>query len=425
MKRDRALIAIYEAGISHLVEICTAAASGDLERRARDITTLETALKVAADGCETGKPELTSGLQELADALNHVLDMSDAYLRESQAALKAARDDRFYRKFLERGFLGSFADGARSIQEASTGMQKAADARTERDLLAGEFENRTARIVETLAASATETQSSAHALARSAGYTANAVAEAATSSATMAQRMSEVAGHGAQVARAADSIGESAVSSLAAAATAKQAAQEAVASANNLDHCVGQVDSVITLIRQIASQSNILALNAAVEAARAGDAGRSFAVVAEEVRNLALQTADATHKVSATIVGIQDSSRLVSRGIDRMAAGVKECEVAAQAIAVSAEEQHGLTSHMEQGLRVVAEMSTSLSTGMDRSSQTVAETTTAADEVLAVATELASTAESLDDILGGFLGALRKHDTVARAESGPVLQRVA
>jgi|GEM_PF-1988893 len=100
-----------------------------------------------------------------------------------------------------------------------------------------------------------------------------------------------------------------------------QAMADRVASLGAQAEGVGKIMSVIN---DIADQTNLLALNAAIEAARAGEAGRGFAVVADEVRKLAEKTVDATHDVGVAIEGIQNQVAQTISGVEEMATQADE-----------------------------------------------------------------------------------------------------
>lgn len=114
--------------------------------------------------------------------------------------------------------------------------------------------------------------------------------------------------------------------------TVSQAAQRI----NTLDERANQISTIANVIKEIAGQTNLLALNAAIEAARAGEQGRGFAVVADEVRKLAGRTNEATNEIEQMILAVQEETRAVVFAMDdivpRMQDSVSTVEGSAQSL---------------------------------------------------------------------------------------------
>ncbi|MGB7460455.1 MAG: methyl-accepting chemotaxis protein [Carnobacterium jeotgali] len=199
--------------------------------------------------------------------------------------------------------------------------------------------------------------------------------------------------------------------------------QDAVAKMTTLDNQTQEINNLVVIIQKIADQTNLLALNAAIEAARAGEHGRGFAVVADEVRKLAEQVAVSIADITGFVEKIQAESKRVS---DSLQTGYVEVEEGTSQIAKTGQTFNqinasvttmvdgikGISDNLESikvnseimnsSIEEIASVSEESAAGVEQTSAASQQITSSMEEVAGSSEQLANLAENLTEMVSHF-----------------------
>jgi methyl-accepting chemotaxis protein len=263
----------------------------------------------------------------------------------------------------------AFANADASVQKANEALSRSevlaqeaeelqskssADRQATLNNIASRFEETVGQIVASVGQETSTMANATQDMERIASQAADRVGSAAGSATSASENVSVVAAAAEEMSASIREIAAQVGQSTETAKAAVKEVADADTQVNELEATANKIGEIISLITDVAEQTNLLALNATIEAARAGEAGKGFAVVASEVKELASQTARATEEITTQINSIQSATTGTVGAISSIGGRINQMREIGDAIASAIEEQSTATDEITRSTQLAA-----------------------------------------------------------------------
>jgi methyl-accepting chemotaxis protein len=292
-------------------------------------------------------------------------------------------------------------------EQKEADLRAAAQRKADMHKLADDFQQAVGNIVDTVSAASTELEAAAGTLTKTAEVTQELSGAVAAASEQASANVQSVASATEEMTSSVNEISRQVQESSRIANDAVKQAQQTDSRINALSQAAGRIGDVVKLITAIAEQTNLLALNATIEAARAGEAGRGFAVVASEVKQLASQTAKATDEISTQIAGMQTATQESVAAIKEIGGTIGRISQIASTIAAAVEEQGAATQEIARNVGEAAKGTQQVAANITDVNRGAGETGSASAQVLSSAQSLSHESNHLKSEVDRFLMTVR------------------
>ncbi|MEM1047316.1 MAG: methyl-accepting chemotaxis protein [Pseudomonadota bacterium] len=299
---------------------------------------------------------------------------------------------------------------ARRALEADQDAQKTRaeeDKKAAMASLAADFEQTVGSIVDTVSGTAAELQNAAQLMAATSQETSRQSTNVASASEQASSNVQTVASATEELASSVEEVGRQVTQSAEMSDQAVVQSRGTIEKVSALSQAADKIGNIVGIIQDIAEQTNLLALNATIEAARAGEAGRGFAVVASEVKTLAEQTTKATTEIASQIGAIQSTTVESAEAIETISGSIGDLNTIATAIASAVEEQSSATQEIARNVHQAATGTGEVSGSIAEVQNAATEASAASGKVLASADGLAEQADLLKAEMARFLETVR------------------